>query len=325
LSEQAALRQLSSEAGSDTAVELVQLVYEPVLVGSAEVRFVDRKRKISEQIEKLLVVPAPDGAKQIDWDDAETLKLQLKELGSDPEEVGPGQGPFFASIPEIANSARELKSIGKDLSDWLYYNSILTITTHAHLDLFRHPDETERAFKIRLQQAAREERDEEVDKLEDKYETRLARVETKLRKQERELAKDEADYGARKQQEMIGLGETVLGFFMGRRRTTALSSAASKRRMTSRAKQEIEETKEEIADLQEDMAELEAELAEASEEITGKWADLLDDLSTEELSPRRTDVNVELVALAWLPVWLITYREGPRSRTTTISAYSAPE
>jgi ElaB/YqjD/DUF883 family membrane-anchored ribosome-binding protein len=325
LSEQAASRQLKADSDRSWAVETVRLIYEPALIGSAEVSFVDRKRKISEQIEKILVMPPPDDISQVDWDEAETLPISRDDLAREAEEVGAGQGPFYAPAPEVANSARELKQIGKSLSDWLYYNSRMTITTHPQLGLFQPPDESERAFRIRLQQAAREERDEEVDELEDKYDTRISRLETKLRKQERELADDEADYQSRKQQEMIGIGETVLGFFMGRRRTSALSSAASKRRMTGRAGRELEETKEEIEDLQKDIAEMEAEMAEATDEITHKWADLLDDLSTEELAPRRTDVNVQLVALAWLPAWLVSYHDGTARRTATVAAYSEPE
>jgi hypothetical protein len=51
----------------------------------------------------------------------------------------------------------------------------------------------------------------------------------------------------------------------------------------------------------------------------------LDDLTIEELHPCRTDVDVRLVALAWLPLWLVTYDDGIRSREATIAAYLAPE
>jgi hypothetical protein len=52
---------------------------------------------------------------------------------------------------------------------------------------------------------------------------------------------------------------------------------------------------------------------------------LLDEVSTEELTPRRTDVNVRLVALAWLPSWLVNYSEGDRVQTATLAAYALPE
>jgi hypothetical protein len=321
LSEQAASRQWSQEIGRTLNVESSQLIYEPAVVGAAEVRFVDQKRKVNEQTAKLLVVPAPEALAAVDWSSAEALPVSLNDLGSGPERVGASQGPFFAPVPEGANDARELKEIEKSLSDYLYYNTRLKIKVHQELELFQRPNETERDFKIRLQQAAREKRDEEVDELEQKYERKIERLEDKLRKEEQDLAESEAEYQARKQQEIIGIGETVLGFFMGRRSTRALSSAASKRRMTSRAKMGIEEVKEDIEELTKDIAEVEEELKEAADDITQKWDNLMDDLTTEEIAPRRTDVNIQLTALAWLPSWLIHYDDGTGSRTATIAAY----
>jgi len=326
LGEQAAIRQLAQETGGDPDVESVQLVYEPGIVGGANVHFEDRKRKVDELVEKILVASAPDDVSGVDWEEAETPPIHLADLASGPERVGANQGPFFAPVPEQANSDTEIKSIGKDLADWLYYNSRLSITVHPELGVFQQPGEKERAFKIRLQQAARERRDAEVDALEEKYAARIEKLETKLRKQERSLAADEAEHQARKQEELISAGESVLGLLVGRRRSTrSLSKAASKRRMTRKAKLDMEAAQDEITDLQEEIAELEGELKEAADEITGKWADLLDDLTTEELKPQRTNVDVRLVALAWLPSWLITYKDRGQTRTTAITAYPLPE
>ncbi len=67
------------------------------------------------------------------------------------------------------------------------------------------------------------------------------------------------------------------------------------------------------------------ELQAAVQEITRCRSDALEELVAEELHPRRTDVDVRLVALAWLPLWLITYDDGVRAREATIAAYLAPE
>jgi len=326
LNDQAVVGQLSQELGQRVEVKKIQLIYEPGIIGGAEVRFIDRKRDIDERLEKVLLALPPDEFGGIDWGDAEALAITLNDLVNRPEQLdAAGRGPFFAPVPETANSARELKSISTDLEDWLYYNSRQPITVHAELGLFQQPNESTRAFRIRLQQAARENRDEEVDRLEKEYEKKMARLEDKIRREERELAEDEAEYDARKREEMIGLGESVLGFFVGRRSTRTLSRAASRRRMTGKAKLDIEESQEEITELKEEIQKLEAELQEEAKEITRKWADLLDEVSTEELTPRRTDVNVQLVALAWLPSWLINYSEGGRVQTATLAAYALPE
>jgi hypothetical protein len=142
-----------------------------------------------------------------------------------------------------------------------------------------------------------------------------------LRREERDLTSEEADFEARKREERITMGETVLSFFVGRRRTRAVSTVARKQRLSDKAKLRIEKTRQEIAELEEEIAELEGELSAAVQEITRRWADLLDDLATEEFHPRRTDVDVRLVALAWLPSWQVTYNDGVRAHTATMAAY----
>jgi hypothetical protein len=324
LSEQEAVYQWQREMKGRAGIERLALIYEPAVLGGASVRFADRKRRINEQVERVLLTPVPDELGGVDWERAETLAYSLSELASSRPPARSDDGPFFASAPESANSTQELKDIERSLADWLYYHSRLTLQVHPELDLFQAPGEGERAFRIRLQQAARERRDAEVDALEKKYGDRIDRLEDRLRKQERDLIADEAEYDARKREEHLTMGETVLSFFMGRRRTRAVSTIATKRRLAEKAKLEIEETRDEIAELDEEMAELKEELEEEAKAITQKWVDLLDDVTTEEIQPRRSDVDVRLVALAWLPSWLITYDDGIHTRTATVAAYLTP-
>lgn len=182
----------------------------------------------------------------------------------------------------------------------------------------------ERDFKIRLQQAAREQRDSEVDKLEKQFATAIERLEAKLRKEERELSDKEAEHAARKQQELVGIGETVLGFLVGRRTIRGLSTAASQRRITAGVGRAVEESKAEIAEMEQEIDQVEQTIKAQSDAITLKWANLLDELTLEAVAPRRTDINVQMVALVWLPAWLITYNDGLRTHTATIAAYQLP-
>ncbi|MBP8123711.1 MAG: hypothetical protein KAZ26_13790, partial [Caldilineaceae bacterium] len=90
-------------------------------------------------------------------------------------------------------------------------------------------------------------------------------------------------------------------------------------------KLDIAESEEIIVELQEEIADLNLRLTEATDGITHKWADLLDNLETDEIKPRRTDVDIHIAALAWLPSWLITYTDGNFPRTATVAAYPLPE
>ncbi|MFZ1754555.1 MAG: DUF87 domain-containing protein [Caldilineaceae bacterium] len=325
MSRSRAVKVVADDAGRAIDVKAVQMIYEPAVLGAATVRFLDRAKRIDEKQDFMLLSPiANNTVTNIDWERADALPLALSALERSAAHTEASEGPFFAPVPEEINTERELRALASDLSDWLYYNKRLTITTHATLKIHQTPGESDRAFHIRLQDAARQQRDAEVDKLKSKYRTQLDRLEDRLDKYKRDLAQDEDAYGARKQQEWVSLGETVLNVFLGRRSSRVLSTAASKRSMTSKAKSEIERTQEEIADLQKEIESLEKELEAAADEITRKWAELLDDLSTDEVKPRRADVDVEFVAVGWMPSWLVTYHDGIANRRAAVPAYALP-
>ncbi len=321
LDEEEAVDWVADQVGREVEAARIQLIYEPAVLGVATVRFLDRRRKIDAQEELVLLAPVREGVVAVDWDEAEPLAVSVEDLERGPARVAPERGPFFAPVPSAVNTVRELRRVARDLADWLYYNRRLPLKAHPTLKQVQRPGESDRAFRIRLQEAARERRDQEVERLRRKYRRRLERLRDRLERYQRELALDEAEYEARRQQQWISIGESVLGFFLGRRSTRALSTAASKRRMATRARMEIERTRAEIEDLRQEIGALEAELEEAAREITRKWTDALEELEVVELKPRRADVDVEMAALAWVPSWLVVYADGDRTRSAAVAAY----
>jgi len=128
------------------------------------------------------------------------------------------------------------------------------------------------------QQATREQWDAEVDELRDKYQKTLDRLKERLSREEQGLARDRADYEGRKREELLSAGETVVGMLgiFGRRSSRGLSTAARKRRLTTKA-------------------------------LADEWTDVAEEVEVYSLKPRRKDVKVELVTLAWAPFWEISY------------------
>jgi hypothetical protein len=318
------MHQLPRGASSEGEMISRQLVYEPAVIGVADVSFSDRKRAVNERKTLVLALQAKPGVTgSADWGSAEALGIPPDRLSKEPASLpGSGEGPFFAPVPETANTARELGEFGKQLADWLFYHERLQMTVHPGLGLIRGRDESERDFRIRLQQASREQRDREVDLLEQKFTPRLGKLQERIRKEELELARDEADHQSRKTQELIGLGESVLGLFLGRKSSRSLSSALGKRRMTSNARMDVEESKEVIGDLQEEIAQLNAEMKSMADAIALKWEQFETGLATEEIAPKRTDISVLLVALGWMPYWRLTFRTAGEKTAATIPAYA---
>lgn len=74
--------------------------------------------------------------------------------------------------------------------------------------------------------------------------------------------------------------------------------------MRQKANQKVEESKEDLEELFDDYEDLEAELKTKMEQITVNWDELANDVEVKEVKPRRSDVKVEQVMLAWIPYWV---------------------
>jgi hypothetical protein len=323
--EATAVQDFLSSAGRDVQIRSVQLIYQAAIIGAASIGFFDRKQDIAQQRERALLAAAPDPLGAVDWDSATPLSMPLDQLDQAPARLSSSQGPFFAPVPEAANSTAELKAIGQDLEDWLYYHSQLTLLSQPELGVVQRADEDERGFKVRLRQAAREGRDASVDQLRSSYAARMEKLDAKLRHQERELEQDEFDYSARKREALIATGEMLFTWLSRRRAYRSASWTASRRRLAKHARLELEESREEIEDLETELAGLQQELDAEIAKITPRWVDILKGLTSYTIRPRRSDVEVRLVGLAWVPTWLIRHTRADQTLVSSLPAYRAPE
>lgn len=287
-----------------------KLAYRPVVFASARVHFIDRKREVDETRAFNLLSEVPDRMSGIRWEDARSMDSEQSRLSPRPE-----LDAVFEPLPEAVNEESELKNIQKDLADYLYRTSHLTLFYNAALKEYGLPNEDERDFKLRLMQLAREVRDDEVDKLTDKYDRQLRRLKTDLDKAQLAVEKKEATAQARNREFMVSVGESLVGMFMGRRSLRTASSSLGKYRMQSSAKMGVEEAEQKVEALQGELAAVEEELKTKVQEITDKWDAAVDSFETVPVTPRRSDVEVDAVALAWLPCWII---RGVDTRGLTI-------
>ena len=228
-------------------------------------------------------------------------------------------------MPEGASTAKKLATAGRELTDHLYYKTTLKINVHEQLGLAQAPREDDRAFRIRLQQVARERRDAEVDKLAKQTATQIDRLTDKMTKAQQRLSETQMQAQAKQTEQWINIGESVVSMFMGRRSSRAVSSAASKWNQASRAAAEVEETRQALTGMEAEVKKLQDELKARTDEITAQWEHALDEISTTEIKLRRSDVNLEATMLAWAPYWRIQYDDGTRDRTTNVPAYHLPE
>lgn len=120
----------------------------------------------------------------------------------------------------MPSEAGKVKSYGiwsRSFADWLFKNQKIELFKSPSLKTLSKPNESERDFRIRLQEASREERDQLVERLRQKYAPKIAALEERIRRAEQAVAREEEQAKQQKLQTAISFGTALLGAFLGKK------------------------------------------------------------------------------------------------------------
>jgi molybdopterin converting factor small subunit len=157
-----------------------------------------------------------------------------------------------------------------------------------------------------LQQIAREQRDQAVEKLRQKYAARFAQLEERKRRAEQAVEREAEEAKDQKFQTAISFGATVLSSFLGRKRTSmsTLGRATTAVRGVSRTRRQaddVDRAEENVAAVTQRLADLEAEFKAEVETIERSFDPQTEQLGTVSLKPTKANINVKLLTLVWVP------------------------
>ena len=288
-------------------------MYQPFILGMAAVRFSDRKTGASHLVHVARLGVLSEEWASVDWYRSEELAVSKDDLAARPF-----KDALFAELPPLPGGTKSLTQLKTDFINYIYDTVRLKVLHNPVLKVYGKPGESRHDFKVRCQEVAREKRDAEGDKVEARYMAKLDRLLDRLKKEKRELIMDQEEYQARKREEMLSAGESVLGFFVGRRSSRAISVASRKHRLTEKAKLDVEESEEEIEDLEQEINEMKKEMQKALDEVTERWAATLDEIEEVEVRPTKTNIRVEAFGLAWVPSWYLVYENDRGSEISEV-------
>ena len=86
------------------------MVYQPLIVGAASVRFVDNKAGLNQAIEKVLLAQAREGALALDWSEAKEQRFAIDAL-----KTSAGATAQHIVVPGAASKAANYKAFNKDI------------------------------------------------------------------------------------------------------------------------------------------------------------------------------------------------------------------
>ena len=287
------------------------LIYEPQLLAAANVHFLDGRRKIDESRNVTILVPFSNDATPVEWDDVMNTDLLPDDLENTQENEG-----IFGELPPPANKVKNYKKWRKDFVTWVYRNHTLDIWKSPAFKMTSESGESERDFRLRVQQLTRETRDEKTEALRKKYDKKIARLEDRIRRAEQTVEREEEQATQQKFQTIISLGATVLSAFLGRKAVSrsSMGKAASTIRGISRSRkesQDIERAGENVEAFKQQLADLETEFTQEAEDLASQLQTKSESLDTVTIRPKKSNIAVEVLGLGWVPHW----QHADRQRT----------
>ncbi|NTU64006.1 MAG: DUF87 domain-containing protein [Chloroflexi bacterium] len=279
------------------------VLYRPAIFGAAKINFVDAKTKIDVTETAAFTTPITDNAIPVTWDDGQPLDVPASDLEKDP--IG---GAQFADLPPVVGKAKNYAAWQREFVTWLYGTQQIDLFFSPSTKLVSNPGEDERAFRIRLQQATREKRDDKVEQLRQKYAPKAAALQERIRKAQEAVAREKAQADQQKMQTAISFGATLLGALGGRKINSSgnIGKATTAARGASRAMkegQDIGRAEDNVEVLQQRLNELNAEIEEQIQELTAAVDPQTEVFDTLTIRPKKTNINVQICTLVWAPYW----------------------
>ena len=279
------------------------LIYQPMLLGTALVRVADSKAGVDVTQDVTVLAPISDGAVAVDWDRAMEAGVAIADL-----ESAPSDSAQFGALPSAASKAKSYETWSKDFSGWLFRNQKVDLFKSPSTKHVSIPGESERDFRVRLQQSGREARNKQSDSLRQKYAPKIAALQDRIRRAGQMVERQQTESRSSQMQAAISVGASILGAFLGRktisasnigRATTAIRGAG---RVIKESK-DVGQAEENVSALQQQLAELESQFKVEADALAAATDPLTEQLDTVSLKPTKANIAVKLVGLAWTPNW----------------------
>ncbi len=277
------------------------VIYRPSIYAYIETNYEDKVSGLFTKESSIWNSFLQDSALAVDWTNPTGLKPE-------PDQLGRSALAFarYAALPDAARKKNNYNLWSKELVDHIYRNVTYTAYSSKDKKLSSRPGESQGEFLVRLRQYMREQRDEAIAKVRDKYSQKISRLEERVRKAEQRVEKEKGRSQQAKFSSMINIGNTILDTLVGRKgiRTSTLNKAARSIRSAGRSQQragDVARAEDSLAVYQADLENLERELEAEIAALTDKYTSEAENCQEIQIKAKKQDILVKIFALVWLP------------------------
>ncbi len=285
------------------------LLYRPSVLGVARLHYADKKTGMDHWETLGLLRSVVDELSADIWDGAEAHTDHVPELKKTPE-----PGAQFGPLPGALARAKSYAEYSKGLKNYLYRERKLTVWSCPVFKAYSHPGESQRDFRLRLSQNSRETRDRANEELRAKFASKRNKLQEDIRKAREKLDREQAQASKAKWDAAVAFGNSVLGAFLGKKTIskTNVGKATSAAKAAGKAMQQGGDLGTAQSDLDralENFTNLEIEFQAEVDRLESMHRPDALALQAIELTPKKADITVEQVVLAWTPWTASTGKE----------------
>jgi hypothetical protein len=275
--------------------------YAPVLFGVAQIQLQDSKLGVEVDREVAFITPVTAAPIAVDWTAAAETDLKPSDLRD-----APAAQAEFTDLPSVATKSKSYETWAKGFAAWLARSQKVELMRSARSGQVSAPGETEREFRVRLQDAVRQRRDETAERLRQKYAPKIALLTERIRRAQQAVLREREQAQQEKVQTAVSIGATIVGAFLGRKTITpgTLGRATTAARGAGRAyrqAQDVGRAEETVQALESQLADIEAQFKSEVDAVVGTADVLAETFEATVLKPKKTQITVKMVSLVWVP------------------------
>ncbi len=262
----------------------------PTLMSRSKVHFYNQRKGIDEEKKILLSLELENSLQNIRWDEAREEEIDFEKF----PHIAPSKAKF-QPLPSVILEDKGLKRTVRELKETLYREQYLELQRCLSPKLESKVGESPSDFIVRLQDILNEKKENEIEKLKTRYDSKEKVLTDRLIRAKERLEKESTDSTG----SMIDAGIAVIGALFGRATPTKISRAFRKGSDILKERGDMSRAEERVAKINDDIEALQEELENKIDQFEDKYSADNCGIEIFKIKPRKTDIDVESCAVVW--------------------------
>ena len=276
-------------------------VYRPAILCQSSIHFVKSTAGVDYWEDVQYMVDIQDEVPDPIWDHANKIEPDGLQLSNQPED-----GYTYAELPAEMSSSKNYSLWEKAIKDYYFRHLQCTVYTCKAIKKTTSPGMSETDARIELSHAAKEARDEIVEKLKAKFGEKIRSFQSRLLAAQQRLEREKEGAKTKQMEGFFNIGTTILGALLGNKiasRGNVFKAASAVKGLGKAAAQQgdvmrAQETYEELTAAKD---ELERQCQDEIDAVSSQFSVENLALDSIDIPVRKADTKTKLLALVWVP------------------------